>query len=161
MGNLKPDSEQAVGEEPKSDRVGNIAGGLMLFLGGALLYSLLVLLVSTFYHRAIYLPPTLYLALATGLLWAGRKTCSNWRLVLGCIWLCFCPLGVFNSFYFRHLEKSLALTLNWQRLDALEALSKASLIMAGVSLLAASVLLFLHRKRMNTRTEDLFALEEL
>ncbi len=83
-----------------------ISGGVLLLLGSALLYSLMATLIASMWDRNIRLLPSFYLIIAAGLFWGGARLWSAWRLVLGRIWLCFCPLAVFNSFYYRHPSHS-------------------------------------------------------
>jgi hypothetical protein len=125
-----------------------ISGCVLLFLGSALLYALLAGLVASLWDRNIRLLPSFYLLIDAGLFWGGVRLWSAWRAVLGRIWLCFCPLAVFNSFYYRHLQNDPLMLIDKRRINYLTVMSKSALVMAALALLAGVTMLIVHRSKM-------------
>ena len=154
-------SEYSAQQERRTTRSKNIFGGVLLFLGSALVYSLLTSMVAKFQEPRGYVPPTSFLALAMILIWAGGRTCSEWPRVLGYIWFCFCPLAVFNSWYFLHLQENPLMRGNEWRLSHLAVMSRSSVIMAGVVLVFAGMMVLVERIRANRTVEGRFELRDV
>jgi hypothetical protein len=146
----KYEIEQAV----KSSRLNKIIGGVLLFVGSAITYSSLALGIAQSMNPRFRIPPTLFLAIIFGSYWGGMKLCSSWRFVIGCIWLCFCPLAAFNSFYFLHLQKNPLMQGNGSRLQLLSVMARASQIMIAVALLIGVVMLILHGSKRRAESQD-------
>jgi hypothetical protein len=94
------------------------------------------------------------LIVTAGLFWGGTRLWPAWRLVVGCIWLGFCPLAIFNSFYFRHLQNDPLMQINERRLQYLSVMSKSALIMVFVALFVGCTMMILHRIKMKAQADD-------
>ena len=140
-------SEYGFQDHPETSRFKKIASCVLLFLGSALLYSLLVLLIASFWDRRVHLPPGLFIIIIALMFLGGKRLWSAWRLVLGCIWLGFCPLGLFNSFYFLRLQNNPGMHAK----EYWGLMCQSSTIMARLALLAGLVLIQLHR--LKTKAE--------
>lgn len=145
---------------PRKDEYGprehKILSSVLLFLASALGYSLVASLVATFFDPSLHnhMLPTPFLAIDIGLFWGGTRLWSGWRAALGWIWLCFCPLALFNAFYFRHIRNDPLLEANESHSQFLAAMSNSALVMAALAVIVGTTMLLLHRAKVKAEADD-------
>jgi hypothetical protein len=139
-------------DEYGANREHKITSSILLFLASALAYSLFALLIASFFDGRFRgrIPPAFFLLIDMALFWGGTRLWSGWRKVLCVIWFAFCPLAISNSFYFRHLQ----VHANELQSAFLAAMSKSSLVMAGLAVIVSVVMFLLQRAEINAESED-------